>query len=156
MTQISNAQKSLTIKYRACMLATVEYRKNMPMDHNKLKLPVNDDVADARALMYRANAIIHVYNDICDRKDAAEFFWTTTSEPNTPQPRLLLMFGKNKITSFNKTLYMDLDPNTVTLSEVRVERAKQDVLTYAQSSGEISNGKLIIDAPDWGGNNAEA
>lgn len=133
------------------MVATAEYRKNMPMDHSKLRLPVNDDIADARALMYRANAIIHVYNDVRDRADAAEFFWAKPMEPDVALPRLLLVFGKNKITSFDKTLYLDLDPVTVTLGEVRVEQAKRDVLAYTNNSGEIQNGKLVVDAPDWNG-----
>jgi len=69
MTMISNQQKNLTVKYHACMIATAEYRKNMPMDYSKIKLPVDDDLADARALMYRPNVIWHVYNDMHDRKE---------------------------------------------------------------------------------------
>ena len=40
-----------------------------------MKLPVDDDLADARALMYRPNVIWHVYNDMHDRKEHAEIFW---------------------------------------------------------------------------------
>ena len=41
MTMISNQQKMLCTKYHTCMIATAEYRKNMPMDHSKFKLPVD-------------------------------------------------------------------------------------------------------------------
>jgi len=113
MTQISNQQKSLCTKYHACFIATAEYRKNMPMDNSKLRLPVDDDLADARALMYRPNAIFHVYNDMHDRKEHAEIFWT--DEEGKINPRLLLHFTKNKISGYKEKLVLDLDPKTVSL-----------------------------------------
>ena len=58
MTMIANQQKSICAKYHACMIATAEYRKNMPMDPSRFKLPVDDDLADARALMYLS--LIHI------------------------------------------------------------------------------------------------
>ena len=114
MTMISNQQKMLCTKYHTCMIATAEYRKNMPMDHSKFKLPVDDDLADARALMYRPNIIFHVYNDLHDRKEHAEIFWTDDS--GKMNPRLLLHFTKNKISGFKEKLILDLHPPTVSLS----------------------------------------
>jgi hypothetical protein len=111
---ISNQQKLLTVKYKCCMVATAEYRKNMPMDQSKMRLPVDDDLADARALMYRPNVIFHVYNDLHDRKEHAEIFWRD-DEGNT-QPRLLLHFTKNKISNFKDKLILDLDPITIGLN----------------------------------------
>jgi replicative DNA helicase len=145
MTSISNQQKNLTIKYHACMIATAEYRKNMPMDHSKLKLPVDDDLADARALMYRPNVILHVYNDMHDRKEHVEIFWK--DEDNNMHPRLLLHFTKNKISGFKDKLVLDLDPKTVSLTPMETN----DCLAEAESfvdlkrSGYISsNGKQVI------------
>lgn len=149
ITQIANGQKNLTIKYRCCMLATAEYRKNLPADQSKLKLPVNDDLADSRAMMYRSNAIIHVYNDLKDRKDHAEFFYIDPMTPDELKPRLLLVFGKNKITGFDKTLYVDLDTNSVTLKQVDVEQAKQDFQKFAKSSTGVHNGRLMLEASEW-------
>ena len=149
ITQIANGQKNLTIKYRCCMLATAEYRKNLPMDQSKLKLPVNDDLADSRAMMYRSNAIIHVYNDLKDRQDYAEFFYTDPMHPEVLKPRLLLVFGKNKITGFDRTLYLDLDTESVTLKQVNVDQAKRDYLKFASSSTGVHNGRLMLEASEW-------
>ena len=128
MTMISNQQKNLTVKYHTCMIATAEYRKNMPMDHSKMKLPVDDDLADARALMYRPNVIWHVYNDMHDRKEHAEIFWK--DEENNIRPRLLLHFTKNKISGFKDKLVLDLDPQTVSLSPISTDNALDEAHSF--------------------------
>ena len=136
MRQISTIQADLAVKYHCCMMATVEYRKNMPFDTTKMKLPVDDDIADARALMYRPNAIIHVYNDLHDRKEAAEIFWIRNDQR---QPRLMLIFSKNKITEFKDKLMMDLNTRSVTLTQKPKEAAYEDFETFvkAKDSGEV-------------------
>ena len=144
MTMISNQQKNLTVKYHACMIATAEYRKNMPMDHSKMKLPVDDDLADARALMYRPNVIWHVYNDMHDRKEHAEIFWK--DEDNIVRPRLLLHFTKNKISGFKDKLVLDLDPETVSLTPVSTDSALDEAHDYIdlKKSGYVQNdGKQV-------------
>ncbi len=141
MSMISTQQKLLAIKYRCHIAATVEYRKNMPTDTNKMKLPVNDDIADARALMYRANIIVHVYNDLNDRTaDFAEIFWVDPSDPGVKKPRLTLLFGKNKVSSFKDKLIIDLDPDTVTLRQ----KSRKDVEdewshTFSTDTGLVMN-----------------
>ena len=145
MTMISNQQKNLTVKYHACMIATAEYRKNMPMDHSKLKLPVDDDLADARALMYRPNVIWHVYNDMHDRKEHAEIFWKDLD--GNMMPRLLLHFTKNKISGFKDKLVLDLDPPTVSLTPINKDAALSDAETFRdlKESGYITtNGKQVM------------
>lgn len=145
MTMISNQQKNLTVKYHACMIATAEYRKNMPMDHSKLRLPVDDDLADARALMYRPNVIWHVYNDMHDRKEHAEIFWKDVD--GNIRPRLLLHFTKNKISGFKDKLVLDLDPSTVSLTPVDTKNALNDAESFRdlKSAGYISsNGKQVM------------
>jgi DNA primase catalytic core len=128
MRIISTSQKNMTIKYHCAMFATVEYRKNMPGDTSKMKLPVNDDIADARAMMYRPNIIIHVYNDLNDRGEDATIQWID-KETKTLCPRLMLVFGKNKITSFKSPenkIMMDLDPATVSLTEKDLDEARTE------------------------------
>ena len=142
---ISNQQKNLTVKYHACMIATAEYRKNMPMDHSKLRLPVDDDLADARALMYRPNVIWHVYNDMHDRKEHAEIFWT--DESGVIMPRLLLHFTKNKISGFKDKLILDLSPSSVSLKPVNPNTALEEAEEFKdlKEAGYImSNGKEVI------------
>jgi DNA primase catalytic core len=128
LTQISNMQKTLVTKYHACMLATAEYRKNMPMDHSKLRLPVDDDLADARSLMYRPNIIFHVYNDLHDRKEHAEIFWRGSD--GKTNPRLLLHFTKNKISGYKDKLIIDLDPETVSLRPRAPSVALEEAETF--------------------------
>ena len=134
MTMISNSQKTMVAKYHACMIATAEYRKNMPMDSSKFKLPIDDDLADARALMYRPNIIIHVYNDVHDRKEHAEIFWT--DEDGKINPRLLLNFTKNKISGFKDKLVLDLDPKRVSLKPKQARTALLEAESYRDQKSE--------------------
>ena len=137
MTMIANQQKAICAKYHACMIATAEYRKNMPMDHSKFKLPVDDDLADARALMYRPNIIFHVYNDMHDRKEHAEIFWT--DEEGKINPRLLLHFTKNKISGYKEKLVLDLDPKSVSL----IPRNSKNALIEAEQFREQKEKGII-------------
>lgn len=145
MTMISNQQKNLTAKYKCCMIATAEYRKNMPMDQSKFKLPVDDDLADARALMYRPNIIFHVYNDLHDRKEHAEIFWKDNN--NKIYPRLLLHFTKNKISGFKEKLVLDLNVSNIFLEPVDPEEARKDTASFASlrdsKAIKLSDNKVI-------------
>ena len=139
MRNIATAQKNITAKYHCAMFATVEYRKNMPMDTSKMKLPVNDDIADARAMMYRPNIIIHVYNDLNDRGEDATIHWVN-KETRALCPRLMLVFGKNKITSFKSPenkIMMDLNPTTVTLVEKDLDEARVESGLVVETENEI-------------------
>jgi DNA primase catalytic core len=151
MTRIANAQKAMTGKYHLGMIATAEYRKNMPKDASKMVLPVDDDLADARALMYRPNVIFHVYNDLHDRKDHAEIFW---KQEEKAMPRLLLNFTKNKISGFKSKLVLDLDPSTVTLCSKNEEQASNEANRFARSkkdgNASITNGDVYyVDATEY-------
>ena len=139
MRNISTAQKHLTVKYHCAILATVEYRKAPAGNStNKMKLPCNDDIADARAMIYRPNVIFHVYNDLHERKEDANCFWI---DPETKQkrPRLMILIGKNKITSFKSPenkLFLDLDPITVTMGQVRQAVARKEAVAFVESQYE--------------------
>ena len=145
ITMISNQQKNLCTKYHACMIATAEYKKNMSFDYSKIRLPVDDDLADARALMYRPNVIFHVYNDIHDRKEYAEIFWK--DKDGNMRPRLMLHFTKNKISTFKEKLFLDLDPTSVTLHPLDRTKAMNDAEQFRdlKADGYIkSDGKKVI------------
>ena len=127
MQRIADTQKDLSGKYGAHIMATVEYRKRSGLiDPTKMLLPSDDDIADSRAAKYDASAIIHVYNDLNDRPNNAELYWTKPSEPEKKLPRLMLMVTKNKITEFKHKLMMDLDPVTVTLRQRTYESVVQE------------------------------
>lgn len=142
MRDIATMLKTFTGKYRCAIWSTAEYRKNMPGDESKMKLPVNDDLADARAMIYRPNLIIHVYNDLHDRGEHAEVFWTDRDEPGVRKPRLMLIFSKNKITSFKspeKRLILELDPETVSMRQRDENKAKNEAADFmaAKQDGRV-------------------
>jgi len=154
MTRISNYQKTLVGKYRCCMFATAEYRKNSPQDTTKLRLPIDDDLADARALTYRPNMIIHVYNDLHDRKDAAEIVYHKQAG-GPAMPRLMLVVSKNKISKFKEKLMLDLDPDTVSLSQYDTAIARDESIKMRDglANGSVrysktASGEMVIEA-DW-------
>lgn len=124
MKNISTGQKELSVKYRCCIIATVEYRKNgQPTNSKEIRYPVDDDIADSRSMMYHPNAIIHVYNDLHDRSENPEIFWVNKNEI---EPRLVLVVSKNKISEFKDKLFFDLTKASVTLEQRTREEALQD------------------------------
>lgn len=132
--KIADYQKLLAAKYHCAMFATAEYRKPQNsggQDMSKVRLPSNDDIADSRALYYRANAIIHVYNDFNDRADYAQIFWTKPGD-NTRLPTLNAIFGKNKISAFksglNDSLAFNLDPLSVTMIPVDRDKYRNSII----------------------------
>lgn len=123
MTSISNSQVSILARYKASMFATVELRKGLPMPNNEIKWPTDDDIADARSLGYRPKAILHVYNDLNDRREKATIFHT---QKGKMMPRNIVYFGKNKITSFKDKLAYNLYPATVTLEPINIDEAREE------------------------------
>ena len=103
----------------------------MPLDNSKMKFPVDDDIADARALLYRPNVIAHVYNDLHDRQENAEVVWFDGA---VIRPRLLIGISKNKLTDFKDKLTLDLDPKTVTLCQKDTQEARAEVEAKDASS----------------------
>lgn len=151
MTRISNTQKMFTGKYHCAMFATAEYRKNTSSDSSKMKLPTNDDLADARALKYRPNMIIHVYNDLNDRRDDAEIFYESDKHRGQRLPRLMLVVAKNKISKFKDKLMLDLDIDIIGLRQKNIEaaRAEADQFLERVEAGEIQvEGGMVVEA-DW-------
>jgi replicative DNA helicase len=155
MTMISDRQKGIAERYHLAMLATVEYRKNMPMDAKELRWPVDDDIADSRAFMYRSNVIIHIYNDLHDRKEHAEILYV--DERGLACPRLVLRCSKNKISEYKGKMVFDLDPRSVTLSAVDERQALEEATRFAALKETkvvaIDRGRVIevpVDDPEEG------
>jgi hypothetical protein len=102
-----------------------------------MNFPDNDDIADARAMIYRPNIIMHIYQDLHDRGANAEVFWTDGD--GVKRPRLLMLFGKNKITSFKSPankLVFDLDPSNVTVFPKDTEEAREQTARYLEDIEE--------------------
>lgn len=122
MRKISDYQKLLTTKYHCCMIATAEYKKDqLPQNPQKIRWPHDNDLADSRALFYRPQVIMHVYNDLHSRPDNPEIFWVDRG--GILKPRLAVSVTKNKISGWKQKLMFDLDPETVSLRERSYEQA---------------------------------
>lgn len=149
MTRISSAMKDFAGQYKCSIWATAQYRKNMPFNRAELKLPVDDDLADARALMYDPNLIVHVYNDLHDRAEDCEIFWEKKELPGIRLPRLLLCVTKNKLTEFKDKLVLNMDPKTVSLTQVDALRARLDSEHYVKSMNNTETedaSRIMVDA----------
>jgi hypothetical protein len=76
--------------------------------------------------MYRPNLIIHVYNDLHDRKENSTICWSPGWNLDIKYPRLLLLLSKNKISGFKDKLALDLDPNTTSLRQIDINKARRE------------------------------
>lgn len=149
--RIMEAQKNMAVKYGMCVMSTAEYRKSGQAGENstKIRLPKNDDIADSRKGEFRAGAIIHVYNDINDRgEENADIFWCKPNV-NKKLPRLMLVYGKNKLTSFKGKIFVDIDPDTLTLKEVPTNVAIKDADSSVNGTMQLINGKVTSEAMDY-------
>jgi len=130
---LSNAAKDMAKKEGIPIWATMEYNKAGAWDGR----PTNNSIAESAAMEYDANVIIHIYNDLHQKSDDADlFFWRTDSEGRKYKaPRIELIFGKNKISSFKGKLYFDFYteqsryvpvPSSVVQSDIEmIKMAKQ-------------------------------
>lgn len=153
MKAIATEQKRLVGKYKACMMATVEYTKSQLPKSKKddILWPEDNDIADARAMIYRPNFIMHVYNDLNDRPDTAEIMWKKKGVAKA-MPRLILAVTKNKISGFKNKLAADLDTQTVTVRQVDKEKARSqaDMVHVAKETNQIQYGQDGITlTADW-------
>lgn len=130
MKNIAEMQMDIVIRNKCAMLCTAEYRKNLTIDPKKIKWPVDDDIADSRALTYRCQIVSHVYNDKNDRADDATIFHMVNGKK---KDRLIYYFGKNKISNWKEKMAFDIDPFTVTASPINIDQARQEEDSYIMS-----------------------
>lgn len=132
---LSNATKDLAKREKIGIWATMEYNK-ASAGHR----PDNNSIAESIAMEYDANLIVHVYNELHDRREDAELFFTRTNSHGASYkaPRIELIFGKNKINEFKGSLYFDFYteqsrfhpvPTSVVKEELeRIKKAKQEAI----------------------------
>ena len=108
-TRVADRLNNICNKYAVCLLASAEYRKTSGQSNGKVVLPGNDDIAETRALKYRAKWIGHIYNDMHIRPDAYEIFHTHPVT-GSPLPRILLVHGKTKINGYRGIMTYDFFP----------------------------------------------
>ena len=108
---LSQTLKSLAVKYHATILATVEYRKIK----TGLK-PGNDDISETVQLSYDGSFIGHLFNELHEfGPQKAQAYHMNNGQRS---PRVELIFGKNKISGFKGSKWLDFYPESSDFVEV--------------------------------------
>lgn len=135
LTRLANALKQSVIKHKFSFIASVEPVKKKKDYVSFAKMnsiddipePTNDDIADARALMFHADVILHTVNDYILRgSDLNKCVWVHSFE-GTLYPRMKLKISKNKISGHSGHFIFDMYPQSsiirVTDSKISREQA---------------------------------
>ena len=116
--KLSNYAKSIATKLHVTIIATVEYTKLEPGTK-----PNNSNIAESRAIQYDANFIAHLYNDVHAYQDKALIVHEKNGEV---LPRIQMIVGKNKISSFKGNLMFDLYPASGRYNFVDIGKAREE------------------------------
>jgi hypothetical protein len=100
---MSGKMKSLATKYHICIISTVEYPKL-----NQGQIPTNNNIGETAKIQYDANVILHLYNDLHEYGDKATHFHPDID--GTKLPRLMVNFGKNKVSPYKGRQWYDFWP----------------------------------------------
>lgn len=105
--KLSNTVKGLATTYHIPILATMEYTK-LPAGTR----PSNNNIAESVAMEYDSNLIVHLFNELHELGPNANIYHMVTDAEGKAQrfPRIEMIFGKNKITSFKNSLWWDFYP----------------------------------------------
>lgn len=101
---LSQATKDIAKQENIAIFATMEYNKAAAGNR-----PDNNSISESIAMEYDANLIAHVYNELHDKRENAETFFTRTDSNGNAYkaPRIELIFGKNKLNEFKGSLFFD-------------------------------------------------
>jgi len=126
---MSQRVKNIAGKYNTTIIATVEYTKT-PYGEK----PTNYNISSTVQLEYDGNVIMHLYNDLHDKKDRANDYHTVKyNNTITRLPRIELSIQKNKISSFKENLFFDFYPASSDFKEVPIETVISDRETKKNS-----------------------
>jgi DNA primase catalytic core len=143
---LSNRVKDTATRHHVCIVATVEYTKLPPG-----VIPHNGNIAETRALMYDANFIGHLYNDVHERGQGAICMHR---HENQVLPRLRLGIGKNKITEFKGRVFLDFFPASGMFKYIPSDTAEDDMRQRMQEIGAQS--RSARNASHYGGNDGDS
>ena len=129
---MSNIIKNTATKHHICILSTVEYTKLPPGT-----IPTNNSIGETSQIMYDANLICHLYSDLHEKGDKADHFHIHPDSEGVPMkmPRLMVNFGKNKITPYKGNQWYDFFPeqsdftyveDSIMAEETKKDEAKKD------------------------------
>ncbi|HLX53253.1 MAG TPA: hypothetical protein VKR58_04905, partial [Aquella sp.] len=74
--------------------------------------PSNNNIAESVAMEYDSNLIVHLFNELHELGPNANIYHMVADTEGKAQrfPRIEMIFGKNKITSFKNSLWFDFYP----------------------------------------------
>lgn len=117
--QLSKEIKNIAVDQDMTIVSTVEYTKL-----KKGERPSNNNIGETVALEYDANAIIHLYNELHDLRDAS-FKYFTREDGITKIPIIEADVGKNKISEYKGTIFYKFFPEKAFYLEVPREQVEQ-------------------------------
>jgi DNA primase catalytic core len=104
---MSTVVKNLATRHHICILSTVEYTKLAAGT-----VPTNNNIGETRQIAYDANLLVHMYSDLHELGDKAKHFHISLNGENeaVKMPRVMVNFGKNKISPFKGRQWYDFYP----------------------------------------------
>lgn len=106
--ELSKQIKGLATRYHITVITTVEYRKI-----EQGRMGTNADIVETGQIEYDANLIAHVHNDMHEsgeRSTKVHRYDYQDGYGEQRYPTIQVRVGKNKITSFKGSLWMDFFP----------------------------------------------
>jgi DNA primase catalytic core len=138
--RLSHAVKALATRHHISIVSTMEYTKLAP----GIK-PSNNSLSESVAMEYDANLILHLYNDMHSRGPNADIFHTVTRNGEKKNyPRIEAIFGKNKISSFKGSVYLDFYPDCSDFISVPDIIVQEELAAYKASKGNKMNNKHTV------------
>lgn len=140
---MSTVMKNLATKHHICILSTVEYTK-LPRG----TVPSNTNVGETRQVAYDANLMCHIYSDLNEWGDDAKHYHVgIDGEGNAVKmPRIMLNFGKNKISSYKGRQWYDFFPEQADFSFVEasvVEETEKEKEEHKNRFEKIAENGLV-------------
>jgi len=124
---MADVVKGLAVELHIPIFSTMEYTKLGPGIR-----PSNNNISETVAIQYRTNFISHLYNDMHESGQYATCYHIGNDSYGRPAklPRLEFIVGKNKISDYKKTTYLDFFPASsiclsVSADEVEAENQKR-------------------------------
>jgi DNA primase len=123
---MSNMMKAKATRHHITVMSTVEYPKL-----NQGQIPTNENIGESKKIAYDANAMLHLYNDLHEWGDKANHFHISMNGEGAPvkMPRIMVNFGKNKISAFKGRQWYDFFPEQsdfVFVDEKIMEEAEKE------------------------------
>jgi replicative DNA helicase len=142
---LSKAIKSMATRYHIPILCTMEYTKLPPGTR-----PSNNNLAESVSMEYDSNFIAHMYNELHELGPQANSYHVTIKDGMAQRfPRIEMIIGKNKISSFKNSLYYDFYPASSDFIAIdegviaeEIKAAKEEKEQGLRKSGKASPGGM--------------